>query len=309
MLLELAKWENRPNWLRTMAYKWCSAICEEYQDLEDARELLFLSMKIGFRGLGVRDYFTDAGLVHTKQHRHMADIVFNSGNGEVIADLLQAWTVTYNSSNTRELVELVSILPMYLIHLQHEISTSQTLRRLVIRSVEHLGPEQVERVGVEEFAALLDRLDVGVDDTDSPNDWLRLLRHFVRSSQGRHFLPRSYWELMVELSVTTSWSWLWDHSIDGDLQVMFSLEEEEKWDTLECWSGFVWLRRLPKIDTISYGLERVTLALFRQRPGAVQKLEQWMRRSHMPDAPECLECLRWICERGGFEVVSPRDIP
>ena len=306
-LLELAKWDNRPDWLRTMAYEWCSAICERYQGVEDGKELLFTSLKISFRGLGVRDYFTDQGLVHTKHHRHMADIAFDSGDDEVIVDLLQAWTGTRNHSNTSELLELLDTLPRNLVRLQ--IFTSQTLRRLVIRSVEHLGRQQIEQVGVEEFTALLDRLNVGIDDMDFEPNWLNLLLYVVRSPQGRRSLSHPYWELMVELSAAVHELWFLDYPINDDLQVMFSLEEEEEWDTLECWSGLVWLQRLPKIDTIPKDLERVTISLFRQRPGAVQKLKQWVQRSRMSRVPECLQCLRLICERGGLQVVSRQDTP
>ena len=51
MLIELAKWDNRPNCLRERAYKWCSAICEIYPEPGDGKELLLLSLEIGFRGL------------------------------------------------------------------------------------------------------------------------------------------------------------------------------------------------------------------------------------------------------------------
>ena len=58
-------------------------------------------------------------------------------------------------------------------------------------------------------------------------------------------------------------------------------------DALECWSGFVWLTRCLKIDTIPEDVERTTLSLFRHRPDAVQKLEQLLRRlgsSHVPES-------------------------
>jgi len=54
-------------------------------------------------------------------------------------------------------------------------------------------------------------------------------------------------------------------------------------------------------------LERTMLSLFRQRPGAVKKLERWIQRSSMPQAPDSLECLRWICERGGTGAASRQD--
>jgi len=304
MLLELAKWENRPNCLREMSYRWCSAISKGYQGLEDGEELLFLSLKVGFRGLDVRYHWTDTGLVHTRHHRYVGDIVFNTGDDEVISDLLQAWTSPdpFNTS-----YNLLTTWPQHLIHLQHAVSTSQRLRRLVIRSVELLGFQQVGQVGVEEFTALLDRLSVGIDDMDSKNEWLILLLYVVRFPEGRRTLPYPYWELMVELAINKSW--IRDDPIDYDLQVMLSLEEEEEWDALECWNGFVWFLRCPKVDAMPEDLERTMLSLFRQRPGAAKKLERWMQRSSVPQVPECLECLRRICEQGGIEVASRQDTP
>jgi len=97
LLLELAEWETRPNCLREMSYKWCSEISKGYQGLEDGEELLFLSLKIGFRGLDVRRRWSDTMLVHTRHHRYVGDIVFNNGDAEIVADLLQAWISPHHS--------------------------------------------------------------------------------------------------------------------------------------------------------------------------------------------------------------------
>ena len=299
MLLELSKWDNRSSCLREAAYGWCSEVCEEYSGLKDGEELLFLVLKISFRGLDVRTRWEDTGFVQPKHHQHMSDIVFNGGDAEVISDLLQAWT-THDCSQT--LHKLLDAWPRHLVRIQHAVSTSQRFRRLVICSVERLGFRQVGDVRGEEFIALLDCLDVRVDDMDSDDKWLRLLFDVVRSPRGRRTLPYSYWVLMVELAVDKPL--LPSGLIDRDLQVMLSLEEEGEWEKLECWIGFVWLLRGPKGDVIAEGLERVTLSLFRQRPGAVKKLEQWVRRAWINDGPECFEYLRWIRERGGLEDMS-----
>ena len=311
MLLELAEWDNRPNCLRTMAYEWCSAICEAYEGLWNGGKLLFASLKVGFRGLDIQNYFAYQELVHTKHHRDMAKIVFNGGDDEVIADLLQAWTGAYHDSDMHELLGLADTLPRLFIRHQHQISTSRRLRLLVIHSVGYLGPEQVEQVGMEEFTELLDCLSVGIDDMDwlrgpsGSDSWVHLLSYVIESPQRRRSLPHPYWELMIELLLAVGYTEYWDR-FDDDLRIMLSLEEEEEWDKLECWTGSVWLRRRPGIYTIREDLERVTLSLFRRRPGAVQKLEQWLERSR---ASESLECLQLICKREGIEVVSWQDIP
>ena len=304
MLLELTKWDNRPDSLRAIAYEWCSAICGKYPDLEDGEELLFLSLKIAFRGLDFRRRWTPVRLVHAERHQRMVNIVFDSEDDEVIADFLHAWT---SNSPSHMPHKSLGVCAEHLIGLNRLQSFSPRLRQLVIRSVELINFQQFEQVGVEEFGVLLDNLNVCVCDVDSRSSWWEFLVYVVRSPEGRRFLPHPYWELMVELVVPRSWAP--SDPRDYEREIMVALEEEEQWDALECWSGFVWITRCPKIETIPEDVERVTLSLFRQRPGASQRLEQLLQRSGSSHTPRSLECLRQICERGRLEAALQQDTP
>lgn len=303
-MLQLTKWDNRPDCLRVMAYEWCSEICRNSPDLDDGRHLLFPALEIGFRGLDSRHQWTNVRPVHTEYHQRMADIVFKSESEEVIADLLQARTTQNYPKKSRGLLDTWA---RHLIHLEHVASASQRLWRLVVHSIEHLGFHSFDRVGVEGFAALLDRLEIDVNNVDSRNRWLQLLLEVVQSPKGRQSLSHSYWELITELAVAGAW--LLCGPIDYELQVMVSLEADQEWDRLECWMGFVWLLRRPKIGAVPEGLERVMLSLLRQRPGVAQRLEQWLQRSAIDDAPKCLEFLRWICEQAGLGLTPQQDTP
>ena len=152
---------------------------------------------------------------------------------------------------------------------------------------------------------LLDHLNACACDVDSGSSWWELLVYVVRSPEGRRFLPHPYWELMVELVIPRSWAP--SDPRDYERQIMVTIEDEGQWDALECWSGFVWLTRCPKIDTIPEDVERTTLSLFRHRPDAVRKLDQLLRRSGSSHVPECIECLRSICERGDLEAALQPD--
>lgn len=287
-----------------MAYEWCSVICEEYPSLRDGEELLFLSLEIGFRGLDPRYLWKDARPIHSKHYQHMADVVFNGGGDEVIADLFQAW-ITHSFSQRPP--KLLKPWAKYLIHLEGVTSTSQRLRRLAIHSVERLGFRPFKQAGVEVFTALLDRLGVGADDlsdANSRNGWLGLLLGVVQSPDGRRFLGYPYWELIPELAATMGWFSYFPAGYET--QIMESLEEEQEWDMLGCWVGFVWLLRRPKINSMPEDLERVTLLLLHQRPGVAKKLVGWLQRSPIHDTPECLESLRWIRERAGLSAASRR---
>ena len=107
-------------------------------------------------------------LVHTKHHQSMVDVVFNSGDNEVIADFLQAWTSTGHSYTSHESLNTCT---RYLIGLQDVTSASQRLRRLVKRSVELIDFQRFEQVGGVEFAEFLDRLSTGVNDTGFHGKW------------------------------------------------------------------------------------------------------------------------------------------
>jgi len=95
LLHDLTKLENRPWCLTEMAYEWCSTI---YQSLECGESLLLLSLEVGFRHIDTQNPHTPAELTHTVRHRQLADIIFESGDGESIADLLLAWTFRENHS-------------------------------------------------------------------------------------------------------------------------------------------------------------------------------------------------------------------
>ena len=133
VLLELTELRNRPSHFTEMAYKWCSDICKNCSNLADREELLFLSLETGFRHLDYRRQQISAELSHTKHHEQMVDIVFDSWDEEVIADLLHAWTSTSESHGPHP---SLSMCAKHLVYLR---PVSERLRRLVMRSVELIG--------------------------------------------------------------------------------------------------------------------------------------------------------------------------
>ena len=179
---------------------------------------------------------------------------------------------------------------------------------------------------MEGFVILLDRLGVGIDDVPDMYDKCRLLvllTEVVRSLEGRQSLSYLYWEFMPELALgsamdgTLDRSWLHvlrspelrtPGSVNYEVQIMVSLEEEQQWDKLECWMGFVWFILRPKIDSIPEDVERVTLSLLRQRPGAAKKLERQLHRGTVDDTPECIEYLQRVCEQAGLGAASRQDV-
>lgn len=306
LLVNLAEWDARPNYLRVVAYKWCSEICKEFSSLEDGKELLFLSLEIGSRGLDL-DHRWGVGLIHVKHYQCVLDIVFSSGNDEVIADPLQAWIAHnffYKSCT------LLTPWAEHLIHLEHVASTSKRLQLLVIDFIGCLGFQPFEQAGVEGFFLLLDHLGVGVDNMPGEHtwsEWLSLLFEVVQSPGGRQSLGYPCWELIPELAGAMPPLSL-EYPFNNEMEITTSLEEEQEWDRLECWMGFIWFLWHPLADRIPDDLERVTLLLLHQQPRFAKKLEQWLYKSAIP-MPGSLDLLWQICEQAGLEAALQHDTP
>lgn len=296
LLRGLCDSEHRSDRLTEMAYNWCSVVCENYDSLTLGKHLLPRSLQIGFRHLGYDNYFE---LAHTNHHRRMANIIFESGDNEAIADLLHAWTSDRNVGGDELLVTCVE----HLVRLRPEASPLR-LRRLVIRSVEHIGYRGFERVGVEAFGRLLDDLSVSVGDTFNQDRWIRLLVDTIRSPEGARRLSHPYWELLVELTISTSWM---QEDIASSPHTVTILKDDGEWDKLECWIAVVWMLWPP--EEAAGDLQTVTLSLFHQRPDAIRRLEQRVEEwdPYWRDLDN-LNSLQRICEQASAEAVS-RDRP
>jgi len=291
VLRDLIELETRPMCLTEIAYDWCSVICEKSQSPGDWESLLLASLEIGFRHLDPREPYAVPTLAHTEHHPKMVDIVFKSQKSEAIADLLHAWT----TSRTLALA-LLGTCTEHLVCLHSLMPFSSRLRQFVLHSVELIGYEGFEGVGVERFVGLLNHLHVTVQDINRLCPWARLLLGTLQTSEGTQLLSHWYWELLVELGVLYS-PWLVDN-ITYNPQIMTFLTEAQEWSKLEYWMGAVWLLWPPEADGIrEEDLGRSILLLFRQRPGAFQKLEQWMERWSQTNNMNIPESFQRICKQ------------
>ena len=290
VLTDLARLENRPDHLTGMAYEWCSMICENHQILADER-LPPLALKIGFRHLDSRYQWIPTMLTHTEHHRELVDIVFNTEDSEAIADLLHAWTT--ESHFHEPAYTLLSTCTGRLLDLYNRADFSSRLRKLVIRSIEVIGYEGFKG-GIERFVEFLNYLHVDVEDIGYHSKWILMLPEIVQSPEGGRGLSTRSWELLVELTI--SYSLVFPYPTYSP-QVMTSLLEAREWDKLECWIGVVWMAWPPQTDTTTEDLERATVSLFHQRPGAVRKLTQWMERWSEFPANVVPEAFKLVCKQ------------
>ena len=303
-LRDLAKLEARPACLTWIAYKWCSAIYENRENIEDWENLLLLCLELGFRHLDPYEPCTRAILIHTEHHRGLVDVVFDSQRSEAIADLLHAWTTENPLFDHPD--DMVGICTGRLVGLQNLGPFSPRLRRLVIRSVGIVGYHGFGGAGVEKLFELLDRLHVTAEEIDHAYKWASLLLAVIRSPEGIQRLPDWYWELLAELAVSEHWGLNFG---DTDaLKIAKSLIEDEEWGKLECWIGVVWTVS-ESAGITEEDLEHSTLLLFRQRPGAALKLEQWMEQwSNQSMWRRIPEPFKRACRRA-HEAVQRQDAP
>lgn len=265
--------ETRTSHLTEIAYRWCAVLCEN-DELVSRDKLLFLSLEIGFRHLNPSNRQIEAKLTHMPHHEQMANIVFGSSDGDVIADLLLAWT---SRSSHHMQYQPINMYTERLIGLYNLRSFSSRLRRVVIRSVELIGHRGFLRVGVEQFVGLLNNLCVGIEDMDDKVRWAEYLLDTVQSCAEPQHLSHGYWEFLAEFAPSMQYEpQLGTHYSD----VMNSLEEAEEWGKLECWLGVIWVVWPPEVQSVltEEDLTRVTLALVCRRPNALRKLEQWAER-------------------------------
>ena len=275
MLHDLIRLETRHAHLTKIAYDWCSAICENRQILPDWESLLLTCLEIGFRHLDPQDRLSAVVLTHTEHRLEMVDVVFKSRKSETIADLLHAWVTggTYEAPT----YTLLGFCIGHLVGLHDVVPFSPRLRRLVIRSVECIGYGGFERVGVERFVELLNHLRVTVEDMNWKSVWIRHLLDTLQSSEAAQNLSPWYWELLVELGISELP--LQGREIPYSPQIVSFLTEAQEWIKLECWIGIVWMVWPPGAGgMIKKDFDRSMVLLFRQRPGAAQKLKHWIEQ-------------------------------
>lgn len=144
-----------------------------------------------------------------------------------------------------------------------------------MRSVVIIGPKVFEEVGAEMFYGLLNHLHIGAEETDAPMEWSPMLVDTVKSPEGRRQLAVQSWEFLVKLATLHTWK------LSGTTyppHVTPSLLKSQEWDKLECWMGVVWMAWPPETDKEPEDLKFTMESLFRERPGALRKLTQWMEQ-------------------------------
>ena len=291
-LHDFAELEIRPAWLTASAYNWCSAIYQNcHTELEDCKYLLFLCLKAGFRRSNPGELPIHAQLIDTKHPQELVDIVFESQESEAIADLLSAWSFDF----TKPPDTSVGICIGHLIRLGNRIPFSSRLRRCVIGFVGNIFRFEPRDAGMEKLAELLEYLHVAVEEIEAGSSgWVRHLLHLIPHLSGLW-----YWDLLVDLTILVPWKKEFTNHLDPKTATI--LAAAKNWENLEYWTGITWM--LSSGDTgwrvfpIGYD-KKPTRLLFRHRPNAIRRLEQWMEQWSQLQAKDIPKQFQQIFEQG-----------
>ena len=158
--------------------------------------------------------------------------------------------------------------------------SSLRLRRLLFQVIESNSFGTLEEMGQDRSVEFLNLLQICIEDVTCPPAWNALLIGIVQSSEGALRLAIRPWELLVEGATSGIPQGFAAHRFPDGVaytpDVTASLLEAGECDKLECWMAIVWMLCPPEPDNIAEDPDRAMVSLFRQRPGAVRKLTQWM---------------------------------
>jgi len=295
--MDLQNLENRTRQLTEMAYEWCSVVCENYSDLMSAKDLLLLSLEIGFHHLDPEDPWTDANLTHTQHHQQMVEVVCEDGDPEAIANLLFAWTARDHSHEPHPSLKICAGHFIHLHHLQH---FPPRLRQLVSHAIGLIGYEEFEQIGVDGFVRLLNSLSAEVGDMNNRTQWISLILDTIQSSEGIQNLSHQYWKSLTQLAVAQSW---WPRDSTYIPHITTFLAANHEWGKLECWVGVVWMAWPPETGSVMEEIQHVIFSLFHQQPGAIQRLQQWMEQWSNESISVVPESFTQICNEACLQGV------
>ena len=256
-----------------MVYELCSLVCKNYSALKYQKSTLLLSLEIGFRHLNPKAKQIEAELIHTEHHQKLAEVVFDEGDSEAIADLLCAWT---SHSGSHQPYPSLQKCVKHLIGLHHSYQSSARLRQCVIVTIGHIGYELFEQAGVVGLAGFLNNLQICEDDMGYRREWLETLLDTIQCSAEPQYLSYPCWELLLEHA--TYWS---DEPglRSYNPHVTVALAGSKEWDKLRCWIGVVWMMWPPGGGvTTEEELKHVMLSLSHQKPDAIQELEKQIEK-------------------------------
>lgn len=268
----LTKMERTPE-LTGVVYRWCDTIWEDGRQYPGWKSLLLLSFEVAFRHYHPDSLPRPPGLLHAKHHQEFIKLIFTTNDSEAIADLVCA---SYMLGGWKQ---AFAVCGQYVDWSTGPFTPSEKaarLRKFFSACAETCGIEVFGVAGKIHFVKLLNFLQIGLKDFVLPprnSNWPEVLLAIIESLGDFEPLAIEYWELLVELAI------LGIEKRPADREaVMEYLVKERAWAELECWMGFVWMSNPPGRGEPMVNIVDKMMQLFLNRPGADQKLKEWMGR-------------------------------
>jgi len=228
-------------------------------------DLLHTTLEIGFRRVARSRDGPTFHLYHTPHHKWAFETVFSNNDDEVLADAVSVWILGDSpppDSCARYLAKRVKMTPSF----------SPRLRQMALRVIERIWHSEL-KVSETETVCLLNRLEIGMEDTGGKREWAELLVNVIRSPTGFGSLSSRYWHLLDKLASDIGFRATF---ASRDVDVMKFLSRIRDWERLEIWTVVVWRSQSfgTQMSKWVEEAEEETLKLLQGQPSVIERFEK-----------------------------------
>ena len=274
----LTQWKYERYSLVTFVIHWCNAVRESGRSDQEAKEMVQLALRIGFR------QHSEPQAVVRKHPSQSLGYIFQfltqgDWDENSTADALLAYvTFIEDPENTQDIL-VDAILPTA------NLNITPRLAMATFCAMGVAGFSAFERRGVDRLVYLTARFGSIPDQIlTTPHFtlyWTTFICDWVASS-SRPFLPDGYMEVLFTLTCKTP--------LEGGMatiqlsqsanplicDITHDLERRAQWDKLECWLKIVWLTSPELLPEQWDWMKEVTLNSVSRRPASSTDLREWI---------------------------------
>jgi len=282
----ITQWKYERYSLITFVVHWCNAVRESGRRDQEAKEIVQLALRIGFRQHSspqavIRKHLSQT-LGYILQFLTQGDWDENS-----TADALLAYvTFIEDPENTQDILADAILLAA-------DLNITPRLAMAMFYAMGVAGFSAFERRGVHRLVYLAARLGSIPDRILTTPHFTLYWTPFIcdwAASSSRPVLPDNYMEILFTLTSKTP--------LKGGMatiqlpvsanplicDITHDLERWAQWDKLECWLKIVWLTSPELLPEQWNWMKEVTLNSVRRRPASSTNLKEWIavtRTAHL----------------------------
>ena len=274
----LTQWKHERYSLVTFVIHWCGAVRESGRSDREAKEMVQLALRIGFR-----QHSKPQGVIRKYPSQTLGYILqFLTQGGwdeDSTADALLAYvTFIQDPGNTQDIIANAILLAT-------DLNVTPRLATAIFYAMGVAGFSAFERHGVHRLVYLTARLGSIPDQILATPHFTLYWTTFIcdwAASSSRAFVPDNYMEVLFVLTCKTP--------LQGGMatiqlpqpatplicHITHDLERWAQWDKLECWLKIVWLTSPELLPEQWDWMKEVTLNSVRRRPASSTDLREWI---------------------------------